>query len=797
MEQRSVTSNRSVILLIIVFFLLGAYWSIKTSISVDTYQYTFDTYEYSYNRTDWTPVSKDELSHNVFYTDKSLYIKALLDTKDYNEKEKIQSLVIETNDVGISASIAGKLLFNELYKGSAHEDEFIYGNNSKIKIVAVEDTREIYENGVIVELKPYEKGGYVNVNILSVYGNDVHINLLSRLAFSKIIIGVMLIAVGSIFLLTLSSALRNENSLEYRYYLLGAISVIAGVFVLFLTNYYSTEQNSYYHFIIRGSYMLVYLLTIPYSVILYDVFSDAYPNKKSHFKIIIAYGTFVAIVLVLNIFTMTVSNRIANYLFITTNASFIFIALFEFLTNNFRKYRKKEYLKYSDIMLKFMYIICCALLLIGMNSVMQNKLSIVLNLWSFKMFLVLDACWLVLYTFEARKLASLSKEIKEKAEKTGALTNMLLDMNSLLINMEKVNIQHALGEAIDILNIYLPELIFWESLIIDLDKPVRFRLSNREKMNLETALDYVLVCSEAIIHSEVVEVGTESDIIFVGASPSSKELIGERVVDNYADVYTRILEENKIEKGEYLIQSKMSQFSGVYIYIRGLETFKPDHRRQVVKNFELVFETIENILLQNEMKRNQKQIIYDLTTISETKSKETYYHVTRVVNYTRVLAEGLGFSEEEVELVSIASAMHDIGKIATPYEILHKNGALTQEEFAEIKKHTLDGYDILKVNEGELFHAAAIIARDHHEKYNGKGYRGLKGEEIHIYARIVALADVFDALASERAYKKPWPLDKVMNLIIEESGKHFDPKVVEVFLDRFNEFLDIKRKYVD
>ncbi len=796
--ERSVSSNKFLVLFITFFFLSGVYFSINASVSVDAYQYTFDNYQYSYDKTQWIEISKEELREQVFYTTKSVFIKATLDRKDFEDKNTVESLVIETNDVGIAVSSAGKLYFNELYKGSTHEDEFLYGNNSEIKIISIEDTKELYDHGIIVELDPHNaNGGYVNLNILSIYANDAHIKLLSTLAFSKVIVGVMLIALGSVFLLTLSSALRNTNSLEYRYYLLGAISVVAGIFVLCITNYYSTEQSNYYNFMIKTAFILNYTLTIPFSVILYDVFVEIYPNRKSYFKSIIVIGTIVAAVLILNVFTKTFENRVANYLFVVTNFVFIAISIFEFVLNNLKKLFRRQYINIASVILQAIYLTSCLLLLIGINLVLENKLGIVVKIQYFEIFVLLDVCWLILYTFEARQLTSVSKEIKEKTEKTGALTNMLLDMNNLLINLERTKIEHALSDAVDILNMYLPELIFWEALLLDLDKPKRFRLSKKDKMALETALDYVLICSDAIINSEVVEVGADSDLIFVGASPKNKELIGTRVVEKFSEFYDRVIVNSILDKDEYVVKSNLPQFHDVTFYIQGLEKFKPDHRRQVIKNFKLVFETIENILLQNEMKRNQKQIIYDLTTISETKSKETYYHVTRVVNYTRVLAQGLGFSEEEVELVSIASAMHDIGKIATPYEILHKNGPLTQDEFIEIKKHTIDGYEILKVNEGELFHAAAIIARDHHEKYNGKGYRGLKGEDIHIYARIVSLADVFDALASERAYKKSWPLDKVMNLIISESGEHFDPKVVDVFLEHFNEFLDIKRKYVD
>ncbi len=798
LDKSRVTDNKLLILFVVVFFLFGVYFSVSQIRGSIKYQYTFDSYQYSYDRVEWANISKEELQKNTFYTEEALYIKAMLNQSNESRATGVQNLAIETNDIGMAATCAGKLLFNDLYKGSQHKGEYVYGNVSEIKIIEIENKKDLYNYGVEIELRPYEyNGGFININILALYSNDDHEEFLTMVAFEKVLLGVVLIALGSLFLLTLSSALRDAKSLEFRYYQLGAASIFAGVFVLFLTNYYSTAKSDYSSMIVQGSYILVYSLTITYAVMLYDNFVMNYPNRKSYFKIVIVIGTLINGLLVANVFTMTISNRAANYIFAITNFSFVMIAIVEFIIVNIKKLIRKEQINVGYSIITAISLFSNFMLLVGINEVLQSKLSIVANLVYFKIYVFFDIVGLIIYTFESRKLTKESKAIKEKAEKAGALTNMLLDMNNLLINLETPNIKRALSDAVDILNMYLPELIFWESLILDLEKPKRFKLTKEDRMSLETALKYVLVCSEVIINSEVAEVGTESELIFVGACPNSRELIGKNLCEEYESLHQKLISDEPIDKDEYIVKSRIPQFSDVFIYINGLSKFKPDHRKQVVKNFELAFETIENILIQNEMKRNQKQIIYDLTTISETKSKETYFHVTRVVNYTRVLAEGLGFSKEEVELVSIASAMHDIGKIATPYEILHKDGPLNDIEFREIQKHTMDGYHILQVNEGDLFHAAAIIARDHHEKYNGKGYRGVKGDDIHIYARIVALADVFDALASERAYKQPWSLDKVMNLIISESGEHFDPKVVEVFLNRFNEFLDIKRKYVD
>lgn len=208
--------------------------------------------------------------------------------------------------------------------------------------------------------------------------------------------------------------------------------------------------------------------------------------------------------------------------------------------------------------------------------------------------------------------------------------------------------------------------------------------------------------------------------------------------------------------------------------------------------------SLESALLQHEIEETQKEIIFRMGEIGELRSKETGYHVKRVAEYSYLLALGVGLSEEEAELLRIASPMHDIGKVAIPDHILNKPGKLTDEEFRLMQSHTTLGHSLLKNSKRRIIQAAAIVAYQHHEKWNGKGYpQGLKGEEIHIFGRITALADVFDALASDRVYKKAWELDKVLKLIREESGQHFDPQVVESFFANLPQLLEVREQYSD
>ncbi|KPV59039.1 histidine kinase [Paenibacillus sp. A3] len=208
--------------------------------------------------------------------------------------------------------------------------------------------------------------------------------------------------------------------------------------------------------------------------------------------------------------------------------------------------------------------------------------------------------------------------------------------------------------------------------------------------------------------------------------------------------------------------------------------------------------SLESALLSHEIEETQKEIIFTMGEIGENRSKETGNHVKRVAEYSYLLALGLGMSEEEAELLKNASPMHDIGKVAIPDAILKKPGKLTAEEFDVMKSHTTIGYSLLKNSKRRILKAAAIVALEHHEKWDGSGYpRGLRGEQIHIYGRITAIADVFDALGSERIYKKAWELDPILKLLEEERGAHFDPQIVDVFMEQLPKLLEVRKRYSD
>ena len=206
----------------------------------------------------------------------------------------------------------------------------------------------------------------------------------------------------------------------------------------------------------------------------------------------------------------------------------------------------------------------------------------------------------------------------------------------------------------------------------------------------------------------------------------------------------------------------------------------------------------DNEELRHELEEGQREIIYLLGEAIERKSKETGNHIRRVAEITRILALELGYSITESEKIKSASPLHDLGKIAVPDNILHKPGALTPEEWEIMKSHVDIGYDLVRYSSQDILKYAALISYQHHEKWDGTGYpNGLKGEEIDLVGRIAALADVFDALSHDRCYKKAWPIGKVLRFIDEQSGKHFDPKVVAAFHKHKGQIIAINERYKD
>lgn len=199
-----------------------------------------------------------------------------------------------------------------------------------------------------------------------------------------------------------------------------------------------------------------------------------------------------------------------------------------------------------------------------------------------------------------------------------------------------------------------------------------------------------------------------------------------------------------------------------------------------------------------EIREREREAVFRLARAAEFRDPETGAHIQRMAHYSKLIAAQLGLDQAQQDLILEAAPMHDVGKLGTPDMILLKPGKLTPEEFAVMKQHAAIGWEILKGSAAPTLQVAAEIAHTHHEKYDGSGYpRGLAGEQIPLFGRIVAIADVFDALTSARPYKPAWELDKAWGFIAESRGTHFDPACTDAFLAVQAAVLEVREQFRD
>lgn len=246
----------------------------------------------------------------------------------------------------------------------------------------------------------------------------------------------------------------------------------------------------------------------------------------------------------------------------------------------------------------------------------------------------------------------------------------------------------------------------------------------------------------------------------------------------------------------YLIEGAEEEYSGflealvygaflriVMVLVSTLFTYYIQERNMTMLNM--------SISANQDLMHSQEELIYAFAEISESKSKVTGDHIKRVADYMTILGKASGFTTDYVEKLAIASMMHDIGKLMISEEILDKPERLTDEEYAIMKNHVLYGEALLAKCPGDIMQIAKTIALEHHERWDGSGYLGMKGNNISYISRLMALCDVFDALTSKRYYKDGWSLEDTYNEIVRLSGVHFDPDVVQLFVDHFDEFKQV------
>jgi response regulator RpfG family c-di-GMP phosphodiesterase len=255
---------------------------------------------------------------------------------------------------------------------------------------------------------------------------------------------------------------------------------------------------------------------------------------------------------------------------------------------------------------------------------------------------------------------------------------------------------------------------------------------------------------------------------------------------------------NILENGKFVGYFPTKSGKVNLLYLDGV-----DHTDEIDVKLVRIFSTnvtiaFDNLYLDKELYETQGEIIETLGDVVETRSKETANHVKRVAHLSRLIGRLYGLSSADCETLFMASPMHDIGKVAIPDRVLLKPGKLDAKEWVVMKTHAQIGAEIFSRSTRPVLVAASIVAGQHHERFDGSGYpNGLAGENIHIFGRIVALVDVFDALIHRRCYKESWPLEDVINLLEEQKGLHFDPKLVDLLIGNLPLVEEIVAQYPD
>ena len=328
--------------------------------------------------------------------------------------------------------------------------------------------------------------------------------------------------------------------------------------------------------------------------------------------------------------------------------------------------------------------------------------------------------------------------------------------------------------------------------------------------SLTANLNYTLQYEEAINQSTaIIKTGTDNIITFANekfcelSGYTENELTGMNCQALRHENHIKLKDcknlKDSLSKNEHVsIRFTNVAKDGSLYFLDTIVYPITETNREVSQHLHLMHDITELTNLHKEIEDTQKEIVYKMGEIGESRSKETGNHVKRVAEYSKLLAQLHGLSEQECDTLFTSSPMHDIGKVAIPDSILKKPGKLTEAEFEIMKSHAEIGYSVLKGSKREVLRAAAIVAYEHHEKYNGKGYpQGLKGEDIHIFGRITAIADVFDALGSDRVYKSAWSDEEIFELFRKEKSEHFDPQLIDLFFENLELFLKIRDRYKD
>jgi len=369
------------------------------------------------------------------------------------------------------------------------------------------------------------------------------------------------------------------------------------------------------------------------------------------------------------------------------------------------------------------------------------------------------------------------------------------DDASLVVNALNAGVNHYMLKPIETHNL-LNEVIHYKNEQFHKDEVVR---SLKLLKQYRDIIDDTTILSKTDLKGKITYANNE---FYKISGYSENELIGSshnivRHPDTEKSTFRNMWKTIKSGKNWSGNIKNLAKDGSVY-YTKAFISPIKNHDDEIIEYIAIRHDITEIVEARNKIEESQREMIYRMGEIGETRSKETGQHVKRVAEYSYLLAILSGLSEEDSMLLKNVSPMHDIGKVAIADAILNKAGTLTNEEFNQMKSHAVAGYELLYNSSQPMLQAAAIVANEHHEKYDGTGYpNGKKAEEIHIYGRITSLADVFDALGSNRVYKKAWDLEDILLFIKENRATQFDPKLVDLFFDNLDKFLDIRNALTD
>ncbi|MBL8023712.1 MAG: HD domain-containing protein [Elusimicrobia bacterium] len=294
--------------------------------------------------------------------------------------------------------------------------------------------------------------------------------------------------------------------------------------------------------------------------------------------------------------------------------------------------------------------------------------------------------------------------------------------------------------------------------------------------------------------------------------PADKGIVGqtimERRVINIADAYADDRFNPEVDRASgfrtrSILTAPLAKMRGevlgaLQVLNKKGGPFQENDEKMFILFAEQAASALANAQLYEELQAAYKDTIFRLAAAAEFKDHDTRNHLERVSRYSRLIAAAVGMEKEWCDRLALASPMHDIGKLGVPDAVLKKPGKLDEEEWKEMHRHPNHGAEILANSDNELLQMSERIARSHHEKWDGTGYpTGLKGDAIPLEARIVAVADVFDALTSRRCYKPAFSLDNALKIIYEGSGKHFDPALVYAFKQVLDSIVQVMEKFTD